>query len=216
VSGTFDRPIYGLSKEEQGEDSLQSRAVDGRYGYQFGTAQSHDPSESRQHITVDLDKQYAPDTIVLLWWENTYPEEYRIMASRRKQRWDVLKQNLDAGEAQRRTPGGLPVQQQTVRTPSDTTYRYIRVEIPKGNPYYSKYPQHNFVSLVELKVFPRNPFRYIRPRKSTINALIETGADRVLERLRFVRSGVSGGHSLIHENGEGVMGTPFDGTGSAE
>jgi hypothetical protein len=213
VTGTFDRPIYGLSTDQQGEAPLIERVTDDRFGYQYGTSLSGDPADTMQQVTIDLKQLYTPDTVVLFWWTNAYPERYRITASKLKRNWDVLADELNAGNGDKVQPGGLPSIRQIIRPGKNASYRYIRIEIPKGSPYYTKYDEHNFVGLVELKVFPRDTFRYIQPyddqwTQSKFKPMNRKRLARRIHRNVYPYGSIPPlmDHP-IHENGEEVMQT---------
>lgn len=169
VGGTFDRTIFGLSEAAQGEQPLPERITDGKFDYQYGLAMSGDPSDTQQWASVDLEQLHTPDTVVLFWWNHAYPRQYSVEASRLGRKWTTLAEDLDAEDGNEVTKRGLPVVRQKITPESRDAYRYVRVRIPEGVRYYGKYPQYNFVALVEMKVFPRGTF-VTSSEKSTTRA----------------------------------------------
>lgn len=156
VRGTFDRPIFGVPEDARGETPYQRRVNDGRFDYQLGTATSGDPADTVQRFTINLEKLHRPGRAVLYWRDLAYPEKYSIHGSRTGRKWDVLARNLNAAKGKHTRKGGILSYRQVVEFDTDRAYQFIRVEIPKGAPYYGKYPQYKFVQLQEFKLFPRS------------------------------------------------------------
>lgn len=166
VTGTFDRPIYGLDTGARIDKPRLPRVNDDKYDYQFGLAMSHDPADTVQWFVIDLERAYTPDTIVLDWWNFAYPEQYRVEASRFRRHWTPLARNLNAANAREQRIGGLPIRRQIVTPETGQAFRYVRVKIPEGASYYKKYEVYNFVALVEIKMFARDAFQHL---ESTTN-----------------------------------------------
>ncbi len=156
VRGTFDVPIYGIPKGQNGSGPYDKRIVDDRYTYQYGTANSGDPADTVQWFVVDLEQFYVPDTAVFIWRRYAYPKKYRILGSKSGVYWEILAGDLNAADGEKVRKGGIPSIKHVISLNGiEEDYQFIKVEIPKGAPYHVRYSSYNFVQLQEFKLFPK-------------------------------------------------------------
>ncbi len=157
VEGSFDQPPYGVSEEriDTGERFVE-RITNGMTNYTDGTATSGDPDLETQWFLIDLQQPYPMEKAVFLWREHAYPQFYHLLTSSDGEEWIEQAIGLDAGAGEQLlSDGGMPSYKQVVKPDyPEELVQFIRVEIPRGAPYFQYFPQYNFVQLIDFKFFP--------------------------------------------------------------
>lgn len=159
INGTFDQTIFGLDKTDTSSEKRNNRINDGNYSYAEGTANSGNPSDTDQYFTIDLEEFVKPGRAVFYWQDLAFPRRYEIEGSQTGRHWTTLKSRLDAGNGTHTlTPIKNTKSMKHVVTFPDTVpeYQFIRVTIPQGANYFTKYDVYEFVQLIEFKLFPDN------------------------------------------------------------
>lgn len=154
VTGTFIRnPEPSFITDTP---SILSRVTDGLLDYYKGMSTSGDPSDTDQWVEIDLGRIEVVKNVLTYWRELAYPQMFTIRASINQIRWDTLGDTFNASTGELvRSRTGDPVLEHIVDA-QKRIYRYVRVEIPKGSPYYKRFDKYKFVQLFELKVYPQD------------------------------------------------------------
>ncbi len=152
VEGTFRNHFIADVFTLKG--NIISRVNDASFDYKNGMAVSFDPKDSEQFVILDLGKASALSEIITYWRALAYPYFYYILYSNDKKKWEQYDGivNLKSEPIKRIEGSGIPMKIGDTEVKNLTT-RYIKLFIPKGTPYYKKYPQYKFLQLLEVKVY---------------------------------------------------------------
>jgi len=157
VSGTFTRnpePAYIADSPP-----ILARVTDGGMNYFHNMACSGDPDEDTQWLEVDLGKFTTVGQILTYWRQLCYPQKFSLHLSLNRENWYDLGDTFDAAAGRvARSASGDPLYEH-VAGAGNRIARYIRLTVPKGAPYYARFPSYNFVQIFELKVYPPEPLK---------------------------------------------------------
>lgn len=157
TTGTFTRnaePGY-----VQDTPPIIERVTDGQMEYYRGMAASGDPASADQWIEVDLGQIVTAADIVTVWWQLAYPQKFAVKISLDRETWRDMGDTYDASMGNpAQSYSGDPLFEHFIHMRS-ALLRYVRVEIPRGAPYYRRFSKFNFVSCFELKIYPPDEIR---------------------------------------------------------
>jgi len=152
VEGTFKNTYIADVFRLKGD--ILKRVNDGSFDYRKGMAVSFNPAKSDQFVIIDLKKIEPVSKIITYWRALAYPYFYYIYYSNNKKEWKKYKKIVKLKDKKpRMVPGsGIPMKIGETEF-KNFKARYIKIFIPKGAPYYKRYPKYKFLQLMELKIY---------------------------------------------------------------
>ena len=152
VTGTFVRnPEPSYVKDTP---PIIERVTDGGMSYFENMATSGDPDSDTQWVEIDLGKIHDASEILTYWRALAYPKKFSLRISLNRENWYDLGDTFDASTGKTfRSATGDPLWEHEALL-GNRILRYIRLEVPKGAPYYKRFDGYKFVQLFELKVYP--------------------------------------------------------------
>lgn len=153
VEGTFSSTFIADIFQLKGD--VLKRVNDGSFDYAGGMAVSSDPFQSDQYVIVDLGQVQEIEKVITYWRALAYPYFYSLSFSGDKISWSKAR-NVILKEKSPSSVEGSNIPMIIGETPlKGISARYVKIFMPKGVPYYKRFPNYRFLQLMELRVYGR-------------------------------------------------------------